>query len=162
MNLPNKMAHARQNRHDGRTQYTLNRQLTVPPLAHSRPVLFNQSNRQFVIIQRVRRSPCRNPHPTQYHKYRTAQGFPIKSDQFVTLFPHLTQALFPKCQKVVCATAIKTAAFMPCLVYFQQVNSPNRTMPISSQADHTVCCRIYETRGSGRKSVALHCDIPST
>ena len=67
------MAHARRNRHDGRTQETLNRQLTMPPLSQSGPVFFSLSNRQFVIIQRVRRSHRQespsNPVP-QVHDHR--------------------------------------------------------------------------------------------
>ena len=43
------------------------------------------------------------------------------------------------------------------LVYLQRMNSPNRTNPIPSQAGHTVCSGIHETRRCGRKSVVLQC-----
>ena len=45
---PTNMAHARRSKNDARTQETFNRQLTVPPTSHRRPVFNNQTHRQFI------------------------------------------------------------------------------------------------------------------
>ena len=41
-------------KYGGGTQETFNRQLTVPPTSHRRPVFFNQTHRQSVIISESR------------------------------------------------------------------------------------------------------------
>ena len=68
---------------------------TQPTADHATAVDLSSSVNRTVNSSLFRESDDRigrNPHPTQYHKYRTTQRFPITTNQFVTVFPHLTES----------------------------------------------------------------------
>ena len=80
------MAHARRNRHDGRTPGD-----TQPTADHATAVDLSSSVNRTVNSSLFRESDDRigrNPHPTQYHKYRTTQRFSNQAQSIRDSFSH--------------------------------------------------------------------------
>ena len=113
------------NKNKGRTQET------QPPADHAAD--FAQSTCLQSLEPSIRHYPASQTiflaeilHPTRRHKNVAKQEFPIKPNHFATLFPHLTQALFPKCLKVIRPTAPLATTSIACH------EKPKRTLPVSS------------------------------